>query len=177
MIQVRATAASDAPRIAHIHVATWRAAYRGQMPDDYLAGLDERRRAEFWRKRVTEATGVVLVGEIEGEVIGFCDFMPSRDDDADAHKVGEIVALYVLPEHWRRGAGRALCRRALQFARNDGFTAITLWVLETNLQGRTFYESMGFGLDGGRKTELLNQQFQITEMRYRLELPAGGDSS
>ena len=41
---VRASTVSDARRIAYIHVETWRAAYRGQMPDAVLDALDVERR-------------------------------------------------------------------------------------------------------------------------------------
>ncbi len=45
---VRIATSSDAPKIAHIHVETWRAAYRGQIPDAVLDGLDVERRTVFW---------------------------------------------------------------------------------------------------------------------------------
>jgi len=174
MINVRTATVLDAARIAYIHVATWRAAYAGQMPDDFLAGLDENKRAEFWRERLAESRGNVLVGEFDGEMIGFCDWVSSRDADADRRSVAEIAAIYVLAEHWGQGAGGALCRRSLRIARSLDFTVMTLWVLETNSRARQFYESMGFHCDGARKTEKLTANFEITEVRYRLELPVGG---
>ena len=174
MITIRIASVPDAARIAHIHVATWRVAYQGQMPDDYLARLDENQRAGFWRQRLAESRGNVFVCELEGEMIGFCDWMPSRDADADQRSVAEIAAVYVRAEHWGRGAGGALCRRALRVARSLNFTAMTLWVLETNSRARQFYQSMGFHCDGARKTEKLTANFEMAEVRYRLELPVGG---
>jgi len=37
---VRTATAADAASIAQIHVETWRVAYRGQIPDAVLNGLD-----------------------------------------------------------------------------------------------------------------------------------------
>jgi hypothetical protein len=40
-IVVRRATLDDAPAIARVHVAAWQRAYRGQMPDAVLDGLDE----------------------------------------------------------------------------------------------------------------------------------------
>jgi hypothetical protein len=48
-MQVRKANIADAKRIAQIHVETWRAAYRGQMPDAILNALDVNRRETFGR--------------------------------------------------------------------------------------------------------------------------------
>jgi ribosomal protein S18 acetylase RimI-like enzyme len=174
-MNVRPATVSDAARIAHIHVATWRTAYRGLMPDDYLAGLSEDRRADFWRKRLAESRGAVIVCERDGEVVGFCDLVSSRDTDAEPVGVGEIAAIYVLPKHWRRGVGVALCRCAMQMGQSLGFSMITIWVLETNIPAIRFYEAQGLRPDGARKKEKLTSDFEITEVRYVLELVARSD--
>jgi len=164
---IRAATPADAPRIAHIHVETWRAAYRGQIPDAVLNGLSVERRTVFWRERLTEAKSSVLLAEDAGVVVGFCDLVPSRDKDADSTKVAEIVAIYILPRHWRKGAGRALCGCALDNAWKQGYQEVTLWVLSSNNSARFFYEAMGFKLDGASKTEKASDGSDLHEVRFR----------
>ena len=104
---VRTATAADAASIAQIHVETWRVAYRGQIPDAVLNGLDVGRRTFFWQERLSQGSGAVFVAEDGDSITGFCDLVPSRDKDADARTVAEIVAIYILPQHWRKGtAGR-----------------------------------------------------------------------
>ena len=43
--EIRRARPEDAEAVARVHVAGWRHAYRGLLPDDYLDGLD-------WRDRV-----------------------------------------------------------------------------------------------------------------------------
>ena len=45
MVTVRPATVADAPAMGQLVVRAWQAAYRGQMPDDYLNGLraEERR--------------------------------------------------------------------------------------------------------------------------------------
>jgi len=38
-VTVRYATVGDAPALGRVHVRAWLAAYRGQMPDDYLDGL------------------------------------------------------------------------------------------------------------------------------------------
>lgn len=169
-MQVRQATISDAHQIAHIHVASWRAAYRGQIPDEVLDNLDVEKRAAFWNTRLTQQPRGVLVVESNRQIFGFCDLIPSRDEDANRKSVGEIAAIYVDPDRWRNGAGQALCRRALEAARLEPFTAVTLWCLASNLAARSFYEKMGFQLDGATKVDHSYQNHELPEIRFRISL-------
>ncbi|MGA3283368.1 MAG: GNAT family N-acetyltransferase [Verrucomicrobiota bacterium] len=167
---VRTAKATDAPKIAHIHVETWRTAYRGQIPDTVLDALDVERRTAFWRERLTQARGSVFVAEDDNIVVGFCDLIPSRDKNADARAVAEIAAIYILPQHWRKGAGRALCDSALAAARGQNYKVVTLWVLASNGGARCFYEAMGFSLDGATKTDKTTDGSDLHEVRFRITI-------
>jgi ribosomal protein S18 acetylase RimI-like enzyme len=167
-MQIRTATAADAPHIAHLHVETWRAAYRGQIPNAVLDGLGLERRAAFWQERLAAAPGQVFVAEQSGSIAGFCDLIPSRDKDADSGSVAEIAAIYVLPQHWRMGAGRALCDTALAEARRRGYKVVTLWVLASNDRARRFYAAMGFGLDGATKTDRTADGSELHEVRFRM---------
>lgn len=169
-MQVRQATTADAQRIAQIHIDTWRAAYRGQMPDAILDALDVNWRATFWNHRLVTQPQGVWVAESENEIIGFCDFIPSRDADSNPKQTGEIAAIYVQLESWRKGAGVALCRRALEEARLQSYTAVTLWVLSSNTAARKFYEAMGFCLDGAAKVDQSLEHHELHEVRYQISL-------
>ena len=167
---VRTATAADAASIAQIHVETWRVAYRGQIPDAVLNGLDVGRRSVFWQERLAQMRGAVFVAEDGDRITGFCDLVPSRDKDADARTVSEIVAIYILPKYWRKGTGRALCNRALAAARRQNYKAVTLWVLASNDGARRFYETMGFSLDGFTKSDRAADGSELHEVRFRMTI-------
>ena len=154
--------------IVHIHVKTWRTAYRGQIPDTVLDALDVERRTTFWHERFMQARGSVFVAEDDDIIVGFCDLIPSRDKEANPQTTAEIAAIYILPRHWRKGAGRALCDSALAEARRRGYKAVTLWVLASNVAARHFYEAMGFGLDGATKTDRTADGSELHEIQFRI---------
>lgn len=169
---VRPATIADARGIALIHVETWRAAYRGQMPDAVLNALDVERRAAFWQERLKQMRGQVFVAETSDRIVGFCDLIPSRDKDAHPETVAEIAAIYVHPEHWHKGSGRTLCHRAFAEAGRQKYNEVTLWVLDSNVTARHFYTAIGFVRDGASKIEKLADGSQLSEIRFRIAIAA-----
>ena len=83
-VVIREATSDDARAIAEVHVASWRWAYRGDLPAEFLDGLTVDDREREWREWLTPEQGAGTLVALEGGVIvGFCSFGPSRDDDAD----------------------------------------------------------------------------------------------
>ena len=100
--------------------------------------------------------------------LGFASTGPSRDEPG----VGELYAIYVDPDEWSRGAGRALIARAEERLAEE-YAEATLWVLEDNPRARRFYEAAGWRTDGARQAvERLG--VSPPEIRYRKRLRADG---
>jgi GNAT superfamily N-acetyltransferase len=100
--------------------------------------------------------------------VGFAASGPPRDEDVPL-PAAEVYAIYVLPESWRRGAGRALLEVATDQWLAQGATTLVVWVLEANAPGRAFYEALGWSPDGARQ-EIDLGGFAVTEVRYRLRV-------
>ncbi len=87
MVTVRPATVADAPAMGQLVVRAWQAAYRGQMPDDYLNGLRAEERAAYWDGvlRREDRRGVILVAERDGEVVGFAAAGPEFIEDGIPH--------------------------------------------------------------------------------------------
>jgi GNAT superfamily N-acetyltransferase len=146
---VRPAGPQDARPVAEVHVSSWRHAYRGLLPEDYLDKLSVDDREAMWLGAFSdpEGRGGAFVAEIDGRVAGFASFGPTRDEDAPA-STGEIPAIYVDPAVLGTGVGRELLAAATGGLRHAAFTRATLWVLEANERARSFYERAGWGWDG-----------------------------
>jgi len=138
---VRTATPDDADAIERVRTDTWRAAYRGLLPDLVLdrLGYDGRRRR--LGMAAMGADRFALVAEHDGEVVGFCYGGPARVSD-DAHP-GEIYAVYVLPAHQGHGHGSALMRAGARELLARGWRGMVIWVLRENRPSREFYEQMG----------------------------------
>jgi GNAT superfamily N-acetyltransferase len=144
---IRWASVADAEGMARVHVESWEAAYRGLMPDEVIDRLTVERRTAGWNQmlRDPEPRTAVFVAEHGGELVGLCGVGPTRDDDLDAERVGEVRAVYVLPQHWGHGHGKNLMMESLDWLRSGGFAAAMLWVLDTNTIGREFYKRAAGG--------------------------------
>lgn len=161
---IRSATIQDAGAIARIHIDSWRVAYKGIVDDVVLEELDIGLKTERWMRILSESLSDTYVFESGGKVSAWISYGKCRDDDREGF--GEIWALYVSPEEWRHGRGRALISFVEEIASNARTADLTLWVLERNLQGRAFYEKIGYKPDGSVKTfELGNQTLE--EIRYR----------
>jgi ribosomal protein S18 acetylase RimI-like enzyme len=169
VVHIRRARPTDAHGIADVHVRTWREAYLGLLPAAFLAGLSIDARERFWAAElaVTPAERMPWLAESDGQVTGFVSAGAARDVDAGP-EVGEVYAIYVLPDCWDRGVGRDLLRHAEDDLRSHGYSAAVLWVLAGNNRARRFYERAGWILDGSR-TEMIGG-IELDEVRYRLTL-------
>jgi len=170
-MRIRRASIDDAPEIAAVHIASWRAIYRGHMPDSVLDALDIERRTIQWRERLALPYVDCTVAE-EPPVVGFCSLAPCRDPDS-APSMGEITAIYLCPTHWRRGLGRDLVAAALARSRERGYRTLSLWVLRENQRARSFYEAVGFLLDGGERTDTCLIGEPLHEVRFARPVAGG----
>ena len=83
------------------------------------------------------ANGQVIVAEFAGEIAGFAAVVG-----------GELDGLFVEPDLWGGGIGRALIEAAAHQARLRGLSLTVL----ANPSARRFYESCGFSVEGEEQT-------------------------
>lgn len=81
-------------------------------------------------------------------------------------RVGEVYALYVLPDLIGQGIGRRLLGEAHAQMKSQGFEASALWVLYDNQRARRFYERAGYQADGAAQDDVYDE-ITLTEIRYQ----------
>lgn len=165
---VRRAVLDDAEDIARVHTRSWQFAYQGILSNDYLDALRWETRFEMWNRRLgdTQSTSnnVFVSTEADRRVTGFASIGEVRDDDLTSRKFFELYAIYVAPEFWDLGVGRALWDIALA-SLPSGTPGVSLWVLTENERGRRFYERRGFESDGTSRIEQIGGR-ALEELRY-----------
>lgn len=164
--RVRPATPFDAPAIARIRVASWRATYAGIVPDAILKRMDVGRNEAWIAERIANPgdRGTLVVEDAPGAVIGYALIRPA--DDEDAAGLGQVQAIYLDPDAQGRGFGVPLLDAAITSLAAAGFGSAVLWVLADNHRARRFYEHAGFTPDGAGRT-LDFDGTPIEEIRYR----------
>lgn len=145
--------------VSRVYELSWKKAYRGILPDDYLDALSETK----WSSHLLRDADRLLLAK-EGEtIIGVSTYSPARDPSKTGW--GEIISIYLLPSHYRRGIGTELLKAAVKELTTMGYKRIYLWVLEENIPARKFYEFNGFSDSGGFRTDTIGGR-TVRELRY-----------
>jgi len=103
-----------------------------------------------WRQRAEsdrEWASVITEGAI---VVGVCHGSPEWDFERNeaVPGVAHLTGLFVAPEVWGRGHGRALVRAAYDVMRKRGSTKARLWVAVGNDRATRLYASEGWRQTG-----------------------------
>jgi len=152
-----------------VHVASWQAAYRGVLSDEYLAALSADKRTAMWHESIARGVPHVLVAERVaeqgGRVDGWIAYDRSRDSGVPA-STGEIWAFYAHPEAWSTGVGRALWAGAHAGMRARGFDTVNLWVLSANPRARRFYQQLGLVPEPSQRRTFFMGGRSLEQIRY-----------
>jgi ribosomal protein S18 acetylase RimI-like enzyme len=169
---VRRAVASDAAAIAALQVRSWRAAYRGIVPDAFLEDLAEDAWLERWTERLAATAGdgihrLVSTDGRDGPPRAVAACGPASASAAEP--TGQLYVLYADPPWWGRGHGSALLRRVHELLAADGHRAAVLWVAAANDRSIAFYERHGWAKDGAtQREEVAGATFD--EVRLQREL-------
>lgn len=167
----------DLEEVARIHVAAWKAAYRGMIDDARLDALTPADRLTAWRGW-WRGDGVHLrVADAERGLAGFLRRSPARMIDDPPTDYAEITHLYLDPQQIGTGLGAALLGEALRDTRAEGYDGALLWTLEANDRARRFYERFGLRTDGARQSQPDWLGEGVFEIRYLLAFDAESSPS
>ncbi len=135
-------------------MSTWtRYARRFAPPDTRSVNLNPKVRPRSWRWKARR--GFATIG--------------AANDQGDG-SLGELLALYVDPDHWGLGIGRRLMFAARRLLTERGLRQAMLWVLEGNERAERFYRADSWLPDGThRQIEVWG--VMADEVRYRRNLP------
>jgi GNAT superfamily N-acetyltransferase len=176
---IRPASTGDAAGIAAVHIRSWLAAYPHLPKTRRASEAGLARRVSFWSRRLQRprtagcATFVATYGE---RVCGFVHLGPSPDPENDRRTSGQVLSIHVEPELTGGGIGARLMARAVSWLQDSGYTDATLWVVADNRRARSFYQKLGWRVDGARRRELLAVEGEdgdeVEVVRYRLDLAA-----
>lgn len=139
MIHIRKAKISDAKDITYINITTWKDAYKGLLPDDFLANRNlSEERIEYVKNRIENTTDICLVAEFDKQIVGFC--IGGKPRQYNNIFEFELRAFYVLPDYQRNGIGKALFDKFKEIVSGKPFY---LYTLSNNQKAIRFYEKNG----------------------------------
>jgi len=158
------TPSDDRMAVSRVYEESWKWAYQGIIPQDYLDSIPKGR----WAPNVDKPGWETLVCVDNGNIVGTSSFCKSRFEQFPGW--GEIISIYLLPDCMGKGYGRALLESAVSKLKKRGYEDIFLWVLEENIRARRFYERFGFLPADDFLCDRIGGK-DLREMRYIYKMP------
>lgn len=164
MIEIRPfQKTDDLLAVSNIYEQSWKYAYRGIIPDEYLDGIPSGQ----WASGLNVSGRHSFLLFDNNKLLGTSSYCKARMDDMNG--CGEIVSIYLLPEAMHKGYGKKLMQTVISELERMGYQKVYLWVLEKNISARRFYERFGFILSGRIHTDTFAGK-ELKEVQYILEL-------
>jgi GNAT superfamily N-acetyltransferase len=189
-IEIRLASAADDPAITEIRRETWLTAYAQIIDPEIIERVTAPGDRAGAAPRSDRTSLVAVSAEAEAQaaaladarvIVGYASFGPERDvamaasvgsgtqpgaltEAGLAGESGEMYTLYVTPQHWSTGVGRALTGAVIDALRAAGYRRVVLWTLAENARARRFYVKAGFAPDGA--INILPGLGNVEELRY-----------
>ncbi|NLN84128.1 MAG: GNAT family N-acetyltransferase [Firmicutes bacterium] len=160
---VRPAREEDREAIGIIFCRGWQDAYKGIIDQEYLDTLTPQ--AAQPKNINPEITYVCQTGE---EVIGVVNFGIARQENDP--ELGEIRAIYVLPERQGQGAGSLMFKKAQNLLQDRGYKGFILWSLLGNQLSHDFYIKMGMSkTDRIKNYKIANKDYPSCQFEYHFD--------
>ena len=160
-MMIRKASPQDAYGLAEVHSLSSQAAYAGFIDPQFLKTRTIQHSLDVFKQN---GCAEVWLAEQAGRIVGFCRI---HVEEANGQPLGEIAALYLLPQFQRQGIGRQLMQTGIEQLRLRGCQTIILWVLKTNDSARQFYQRCGFIDDSAEMTMMMGTPQTIVRFRLR----------
>lgn len=159
LIELVPATSADADLLAAMHADSWRTAYAGLIPADYLDTYAPAERLATWRARMLEGAEAPLeatILRVNGQPAGFSCLMPLAEPGYGIY----LDNLHVMQAFHGKGLGKTLMAHcAARVASQWPGKPLFLYVLHGNLQAREFYRRLG-----GVESESFNDPFPGTDL-------------
>ncbi len=138
-VKVRTAVVKDAHRMVEINVQTWKTAYAGLLPDEFLQKRKvTEERIQKLAEQIAQGQYIILAAEVDNSVVGYlCGGMARDKNYPYAY---ELSAFYVLKEYQHCGVGQMLFDEFKARINSQSFYA---YMLKGNNLALRFYQKNG----------------------------------
>ncbi|MFC7232024.1 GNAT family N-acetyltransferase [Saliphagus sp. GCM10025308] len=164
---IRPATADDREAIRELARETWHDTYTELEPDVIDETVDAWYSDEELERALSTPGTTMLVAEAgeeagrEAGIVGVAHGVVQEDE-------GDVLRLYVHPDHQREGIGTALHERLRENLEDFNMRRMRAIDLASNVDGRAFYEDLGFEKSGEGTVDIGGESRR--EVVYTLDL-------
>ena len=132
------TDASDL--MVYMNIVSGETPFLVRTPGEFKLSIQQEQ--NFILSRLTDPGALLMMASIDGRHVGNCSFYALSPYKRYGHRCIVSIALY--QKYWNAGIGEEMLKKALEIAKQTGYTQAELEVLTSNTPAIAMYEKLGF---------------------------------
>lgn len=165
-LTIRVARPTDAAEVARIYIDSWHDTYPAVLPRAMLCAMTLDGQTARWQAAIRQQKreAVLVAEDAKAGIVAMASLGPARDKNLGYD--GEVYTLYVDPNYFGRGVGRAMLRGAFAVLRARGFHSCQIWAHAKN-NARFFYEALGGRVIAERTARMMGDTVPETGFGWR----------
>ena len=160
--EIRSPEIRDAEQmIAYLHQTSEETHFMVRYPEECTTDVSWE--IEYLNKLLPHPRNFMVAAFLDGELVGNCGVNEIADRFKMRHRAG--LGISIKKKAWGLGLGTVLVTRALEQAKENGFTQVELGVFSDNERAQGLYRKLGF-TEIGR----ISKAFYLKDGTYRDEV-------
>ncbi|MFZ5966934.1 MAG: GNAT family N-acetyltransferase [Bacillota bacterium] len=119
-------------------------------PDEFTLTIEQQEK--FIQEQQDSEVNLFILAEVEGKIVGTCSV---NGDTRRRIRHTANLGISIEKDHWGIGIGKKLMQTAIQWAKGNGISRITLQVDTENFRALNLYLKLGFEVEGTLRNEMI----------------------
>lgn len=165
---IRNAIVDDIEEVARLHVNSWYETYKGIISQNYLENMKNNINKRIERMKNEFNLRTMIIAELNGEIVGFSEFVFSNKFSIDLDIDCELCGLYIKNGYKNLGLGTKIFDYVINLFKEQNKKKMGLWCVKENIQAISFYQKKGGILTKEKTFTIENQEYSEVAFIYNL---------
>lgn len=138
-MEIRLLVEKEIDEMTELYVKSWRATYKGIIPDKILDTITIEKFNRIWKEYITKENNGIF-GAFENNIfLGFGAFTP----DEEMNETLYLDSLHIKDEYKGKGVGTRIINYLKEYAREKEYKGVSVSIMYGNDRARNLYIKLG----------------------------------
>ncbi len=138
-MEIRLLVEKEIDEMTELYVKSWRATYKGIIPDKILDTITVEKFNKIWKEYITKENNGIF-GAFENDVfLGFGAFTPDEEMEDTLY----LDSLHIKDGYKGKGVGTKIINHLKEYAREKEYKGVSVSIMSGNDRARNLYTKLG----------------------------------
>ncbi len=138
-MEIRLLVEKEIDEMTELYVKSWRATYKGIIPDKILDTITMEKFDKIWKEYITKENNGIFGAFENGIFLGFGAFT----QDEEMNEILYLDSLHIKDEYKGKGVGTGIINYLKEYAREKEYKGVSVSIMYGNDRARNLYIKLG----------------------------------